>query len=73
VDVIFKRVHELILIEIKTVQTFQTDYLKSLKYFSQLASNRMPAGYLVYVGNQKQRIEQFYLTNYKQAHKIIST
>lgn len=73
VDVIFKRAHELIPIEIKAAQTFQTEYLKGLKYFSQLVGERAPDGFLIYAGIQEQPIEKFRVINFKHARNIALT
>lgn len=71
VDVIFKRAHELIPIEIKAAQTLHLEFLKNLKFFSQLVEDRAPKGFLIYSGDQEQRIEKFKILNFKHAYKIV--
>jgi len=71
VDVIFKRAHELIPIEIKAAQTFQSEFLKGLKYFSQLVGDRAPNGYLVYSGSQEQSVGNIEILNFKRIREIV--
>ena len=61
---------QLLPIEIKSSQTFTHSFLKGLKYFKQLVGERCKTGYLVYAGQQTQRIGEFYLINFKQLNEI---
>lgn len=69
VDIIFKKGSQLIPIEIKASQTFHTDFLKGLKYFSQIATSASE-GYLIYTGGHEQKIGDFSILNYKNIKKI---
>ena len=72
VDLIFKLGNQLIPIEIKSGKTFHADFLKGLKYFKSLVDNRCDKGFLIYTGKEEQRIEDFYLINYKNGSVIIN-
>ncbi len=70
IDLILKSGMQLLPIEIKSSQTFTPSFLKGLKYFKQLVGERCETGYLVYAGQQTQRIGEFYLINFKQLNRI---
>ncbi len=67
VDVIFKSGADLIPIEIKSSKTYNTEFLKKLRFFQELVGERAPKGYLIYAGEQQQEIHNIYLLNYKRA------
>ncbi len=73
VDVIFKKAHELIPIEIKASQTFHLDFLKGIEYFRALNGDRVPTGYLVYTGQIEQKIQGTKLINYKNATQLFES
>jgi predicted AAA+ superfamily ATPase len=52
VDVLIKRGHELIPIEIKSAQTFTKDFTRNLQYFNKLANQRAAPGYVIYTGDE---------------------
>lgn len=72
IDVIFKKGHQLIPIEIKSSKTFNTEFLKRLNYFQKMAGERAENGFLIYAGEQQQRLKSNHLINYKNAKKSIS-
>lgn len=72
VDLIYKNADKLIPIEIKSGQTFNPRFLKSLHYFQALAPERVKTGYLLYCGDIEQQIKDFHLLNIIQLHKIFS-
>ena len=71
VDVIFQSGHTLIPIEIKASQTFNTDFLKNLKYFQQLVNGRAPTGFLLYAGMQEQQVSPFQVLHYMHASQAL--
>lgn len=71
VDLLFKTGHYLIPIEIKPSSTFNSDFLKGIKYFHSIASERMPFGMLIYAGKQEQKIDHTHVFNYKSMDKIV--
>lgn len=70
IDVILKHGNSLIPVEIKASSTYNSGYLQRLKYFKSLTKERCPTGYLVYSGDNEQRIQDFGLVNYKNVSKI---
>ena len=47
-------------------------FKEGLKYFKSLVDNRCDKGFLIYTGKEEQRIEDFYLINYKNGSVIIN-
>jgi predicted AAA+ superfamily ATPase len=72
IDLIFKNGNELIPIEIKSSKTFHPDFLKNLRFFQDLVGARAPKGFLIYAGDQEQRIGSIGLLNYKRSVLSIS-
>lgn len=71
VDLLFKTGHHLIPIEIKAAKTFNSGFLKSLYYFQDLVKERCPQGFLLYVGEQEQRIGSFHVFNYQHTAEVL--
>ena len=71
VDVIFSQANRLIPIEIKSAQTFNKSFMKSLDYFRQLTTSRSPFGLLVYAGENEQAIRDCELVNYKNSIRLL--
>jgi len=72
VDVVFKEGHNLIPIEIKSSKTYNSAFLKNLLFFQKIAKDRAPRAYLVYTGEQQQKIQSIELINYKKVITAIS-
>jgi predicted AAA+ superfamily ATPase len=72
-DLLFKRGHELIPVEIKPSQTFHTQFMKGLYYFKDLVKERCPYGYLVYGGRKTQQIDIFNVISLEDIEKVVST
>lgn len=72
VDLIYQAGNELVPIEVKASQTFNTDILKNLHFFQKLAENRCKRGYLIYAGTQEQKIETFQLLHYLHASDAVN-
>jgi uncharacterized protein len=71
VDLLLKSGHELIPIEIKASKTFHPSFLKGLSYLHSLASERIKKSYLIYAGEQEQRIQNTYVLNFKNIKHIL--
>ena len=71
IDVVYKNGHELIPIEIKSSKTFNKDFLKELDYFSKLFPEQCEQGYVVYAGEQRQKIGWRSLLNYLDVSRVI--
>jgi len=73
VDLIFQSGRQLVPIEIKAAQTFNSDFLKNLNFFQNLAGAKSGVGYVIYAGDQEQKIQSFKLLNYKNATEAITS
>ncbi len=71
IDAIFKSGNHLIPIEIKSSKTYNTDFLKGIQFFQNIAKGRAPKGYLIYAGEQEQQIHSIELLNYKHSIRAI--
>ena len=71
IDVILKRAHQLIPIEIKAGQTMQTEFLKGLRYFNKLVGERCEQGYLIYSGKDEFKVDKFKILNYKNCSQAV--
>jgi predicted AAA+ superfamily ATPase len=65
VDLLIKSGHEFMGIEIKAGQSFHRDFLKGLDFFQGLTTDRYREGYIVYAGNEEQKLGQHALANYR--------
>ncbi len=72
IDIIYKRAHELIPIEIKSAQTFDKSFLQRLNYFRRLAPERVIEGYCIYAGSQNYAVDGFHLINFKKTREILA-
>jgi uncharacterized protein len=67
IDVIYKKGHELIPIEIKSSKTFHSEFMENLGYFQSIAENRAPQAFLIYAGEAEQRIKSTRVLNFRHA------
>ena len=72
IDFVFKRGHELIPIEVKSAETFHTEFLDKIQFFYSLAKDRVPCSYLVYAGYTEQKVKNTSLINYKHISHVFS-
>ena len=73
VDLLIKSGNQLIPIEIKSSKTFHPDFLKGLHYFKDIAKDRFTKGFLIYAGEREQRIQDFFVTQFRHIKKISET
>lgn len=71
VDVIFKNGNNLIPIEIKSSKTYNSEFIEKLVLFQKLAKERAPKGFLIYAGDQEQKVHSIQLLNFKNASRSI--
>lgn len=71
IDLVFQKGHILVPIEIKAGQTFNSEFLKNLKFFQELVGSRSPKGFLIYAGSQEQGVGSFEILNYLHAPKAL--
>ncbi len=67
VDVIYKKGHELIPIEIKSSKTYHSEFTEKLHYFQSIVNEKAPQSFLIYAGEIEQRIQSTQVLNFKRA------
>ncbi len=72
VDIIYKKGHELIPIEIKSSKTYHQDFTKKLGYFQALAPERVPKSFLIYAGDLEQSVQATQVLNFKHATQVFN-
>ena len=70
IDIIIKQGHQLVPIEIKSSQTYNSQYVKGIKLLQKIAPNRVARAYVIYAGDQRQQIGTVSLLNYHDSHKV---
>jgi uncharacterized protein len=70
VDLIYQKGRELVPIEIKSSQTYNSSFLDTLRSFEALAKERAPKSFLIY-GGEPGRVHSTTLLKWKEASKII--
>lgn len=71
IDVVYKKAHELIPIEIKSAKTFNPQFFKGIHYFAQIFFSECSEAYLIYAGENEQAIGWRRLINYLSAYQIV--
>ncbi len=71
IDLVYKKADQLTPIEIKSSKTFTTKFLHGLDYFSSIFPKECERGYIVYAGNQEQKLGWRELINYQHVEKIL--
>jgi predicted AAA+ superfamily ATPase len=72
IDFIFQRGHNLVPIEVKSSKTFNKDFLKNFKFFQELVGKRCDQGFLIYGGDQEQKIGEVTLLNYNHSNLLLA-
>jgi len=63
VDFLFKSANQFNVIEAKSSQTFNIDFLKGITYFKNLAPGRVSKSFLIYSGNEATMVQNVQLLN----------
>lgn len=71
VDIIFQTASELVPIEVKSAKSFNTSFLKGLRFFQKMTKERCRQGFLIYGGEYSQKVESFHLLPYTQASQAL--
>lgn len=71
IDLIWQQGRDLIPIEIKYGQTFQTHFTKNLSYLKTIAPDRVPHGYVIYTGETQTSSGTWRLLNYHQSDGVV--
>lgn len=72
IDLVYKKGTDLYPFEIKSAQTYHTNFLKGLKAFKKIFDNRIPKQFLVYDGETEMNIQGTQLLNYISLPETIS-
>lgn len=72
VDLIFKRGHELIPIEIKSATTYNSSFFAGLETFRKIAKTQCAPGYVIYAGDIEQNIGDNRLLNFRRTAEIVA-
>ncbi|MBI5273562.1 MAG: ATP-binding protein [Chlamydiales bacterium] len=67
IDIIYKKGHDLIPIEIKSSKTYNSEFIEKLCYFQSIAKERAPYSFLIYAGDVEQRIQTTRILNFRHA------
>lgn len=67
IDFLFQKGHHFVPIEAKMSKTFNQDFLKNFSFFQKLAGERCEQGFLIYGGDQEQKVGGVTLLNYNHA------
>jgi len=70
VDIVFKSGSSLVPIEVKSAQTFNSNFLKGLNYFVKLFPDGVTTGFVVYDGQVEQKVGQFEIINFRKIDQI---
>lgn len=72
IDLIYKKGHRLIPIEIKSSKTFHPNFLQSIELFQKIAAKHTDLGFVIYAGDLEQKIRKTQVVNYKKAFQALS-
>lgn len=70
IDVIIPHQNYLIPVEIKSSATYNKSFMKNIEYYKKISDNKVPFSFLVYAGNEEQKIKDCFLLNYKNSTQI---
>jgi len=65
VDVVYKKGHEFIILEIKSAQTFNNDFAKGVNYFKKLFGDRVERALVVYDGDKETKVRDVEFLNFR--------
>lgn len=71
IDIIYKKGHELVPIEVKSSKTYHSEFIEKLKFFQSIAKERAPKAFLIYAGEAEQRIHETHVLNFKHAAQAL--
>lgn len=71
VDVIYKKGHELVPIEIKSSKTYHPEFTEKLHFFQDLVKTRAPKAFIIYAGDIEQQIKATQVLNFKHATQVL--
>jgi hypothetical protein len=69
VDALVKSGQDIIPVEIKSSETFHSEFLKNLKHFQAIYPERILKSILVYAGKSEQEVKKINIVNYKNIYR----
>lgn len=72
IDIVYKKGHSLIPIEIKSSKTYHPEFLQKLKFFQTITKERTSQSFLIYAGEAEQKIGSTEVLNFAHATQAIS-
>jgi predicted AAA+ superfamily ATPase len=72
VDLLFRSGSSLLPVEIKSAQTFHTDFFRGLYHLKKILPDQIETGYVVYDGELEQRIDTFNIINFRHTAEQIA-
>ena len=73
VDIVRKKAHMFVPMEIKSAQTFNYSFFDGLHYFKKMFPERIEAGYVIYGGKIEQKVKGFEFVNFRRAKNIMDS
>jgi predicted AAA+ superfamily ATPase len=70
IDIVFKRGSLLIPVDVKSTQTFNPNFFRSLNYLAKLSPDRIKTGFVVYDGQIEQTVGHFEILNFRKVDQI---
>ena len=58
-------------IEVKASQTWNSSFVKGIRYFQKLASERATKGIVVFGGEMKRATDQYQLVHYREVEQVV--
>jgi uncharacterized protein len=71
VDAVLKSGNSMIPVEIKSSETFHSDFLKGLKHFGELYPDRIEKSYLIYAGKEVMETDKQSIMHFSQTYRDI--
>jgi predicted AAA+ superfamily ATPase len=72
IDILVEQANRLIPIEVKSGQTFASDFLKGLKHWLQLAGRSADKAWLVYGGNENQTLHNIKIVSWQHIKDLVT-
>ena len=72
VDIIYETGREIIPIEVKSSETFNTGFLKGINYLSKIADIKIKKSFLIYAGKAEQKVNNTEIVSFCNLRKIIN-
>ena len=72
IDIVYKQAHQLVAVEIKSAQTYNSSLLRGINKIKKILGNDLAKSFLIYSGTIEQNVQETSLINYKNASSILA-